>query len=80
MTIEVTRHLQGNNRRAIRSEVIGWFLEENPGTGQGEPSVALTPCALFYMANPDVATLRLSFAASGVNRILEGLGRLGKAS
>jgi 2-aminoadipate transaminase len=39
----------------------------------------LVPGAPLYCANPDHATLRLSFATVGVEKILEGVGKLGKA-
>jgi len=41
--------------------------------------VAFVPGAPFYAANPDLATLRLSFATADVAKIEEGVGRLGKA-
>jgi DNA-binding transcriptional MocR family regulator len=41
--------------------------------------VAFVPGAPFYAANPDVSTFRLSFATAGVDKILEGVERLGKA-
>jgi len=44
-----------------------------------EQGVAFVPGAPFYAAQPDVATFRLSFATAGVDKILEGVGRLGKA-
>ena len=44
-----------------------------------EKGVAFVPGAPFYCANPDHATLRLSFATVGVEKILEGVGRLGAA-
>ena len=44
-----------------------------------EQGVAFVPGAPFYAAHPDVATFRLSFATAGVDKILEGVGRLGKA-
>ena len=44
-----------------------------------EQGVAFVPGAPFYAANPDMATFRLSFATAGVDKILEGVGRLGKA-
>ena len=44
-----------------------------------ERGVAFVPGAPFYAAHPDVATFRLSFATAGVDKILEGVGRLGKA-
>jgi 2-aminoadipate transaminase len=37
------------------------------------------PGAPFYATNPDVSTFRLSFATVGVEKIVEGVGRLGKA-
>ncbi len=44
-----------------------------------EQGVAFVPGAPFYAANPDMATFRLSFATAGVDKIVEGVGRLGKA-
>jgi DNA-binding transcriptional MocR family regulator len=44
-----------------------------------EQLVAFVPGAPFYAANPDHATLRLSFATADVARIEEGMARLGKA-
>jgi DNA-binding transcriptional MocR family regulator len=44
-----------------------------------EQGVAFVPGAPFYAAHPDGATFRLSFATAGVDKILEGVGRLGKA-
>ncbi|OYY52317.1 MAG: aspartate aminotransferase, partial [Polaromonas sp. 39-63-203] len=44
-----------------------------------EQGVAFVPGAPFYAADADVATLRLSFATADVGKILEGVGRLGKA-
>ncbi len=44
-----------------------------------EQGVAFVPGAPFYAASPDVATFRLSFATAGVDKILEGVARLGKA-
>jgi 2-aminoadipate transaminase len=41
-----------------------------------EKGVAFVPGAPFYANNPDVATLRLSFATVGVEKILEGVERL----
>jgi DNA-binding transcriptional MocR family regulator len=41
-----------------------------------EKGVAFVPGAPFYANNPDVATLRLSFATVGVEKIREGLARL----
>jgi DNA-binding transcriptional MocR family regulator len=44
-----------------------------------EQGVAFVPGAPFYASEPDVSTLRLSFATVGVDRIVEGVGRLGAA-
>ncbi|MFN3494696.1 MAG: hypothetical protein ACK40L_09330, partial [Hydrogenophaga sp.] len=44
-----------------------------------EIGVAFVPGAPFYAANPDPATLRLSFATVGVDKIEEGIGRLAQA-
>ena len=44
-----------------------------------EQGVAFVPGAPFYAADADVATLRVSFATADVGKILEGVGRLGKA-
>ena len=44
-----------------------------------EKCVAFVPGAPFYCADPDHATLRLSFATVGVEKIEEGVGRLGQA-
>jgi 2-aminoadipate transaminase len=44
-----------------------------------EQGVAFVPGAPFYATEPDVSTFRLSFATVGVEKILEGVGRLGKA-
>ena len=44
-----------------------------------EQGVAFVPGAPFYCANPDVSTLRLSFATADEARIREGIGRLAKA-
>jgi len=44
-----------------------------------EKGVAFVPGAPFYCANPDLATLRLSFAAADVAKIAEGIERLGAA-
>ena len=41
--------------------------------------VAFVPGAPFYAANPDMASFRLSFATVGVEKIQEGVARLGKA-
>ncbi|MGE3346827.1 MAG: PLP-dependent aminotransferase family protein [Ramlibacter sp.] len=44
-----------------------------------EQGVAFVPGAPFYASNPDMSTLRLSFATADVGKIEEGVGRLGKA-
>ncbi|WP_333706949.1 PLP-dependent aminotransferase family protein [Ottowia beijingensis] len=44
-----------------------------------EQGVAFVPGAPFYCANPDVRTLRLSFATADEARICEGIVRLAKA-
>ncbi len=44
-----------------------------------EKNVAFVPGAPFYASNPDLATLRLSFATADVAKIEEGIGRLGAA-
>ena len=44
-----------------------------------EKGVAFVPGAPFYANNPDHATLRLSFATVGVEKIEEGVQRLGRA-
>ncbi len=44
-----------------------------------EQGVAFVPGAPFYAANPDMATFRLSFATADVEKITEGVARLGKA-
>ena len=44
-----------------------------------EQCVAFLPGVPFYAADADAATLRLSFATADVGKILEGVGRLGKA-
>jgi 2-aminoadipate transaminase len=44
-----------------------------------ENGVAFVPGAPFYATNPDVSTFRLSFATVGTEKIVEGVGRLGKA-
>ncbi|MGI4777044.1 MAG: PLP-dependent aminotransferase family protein [Janthinobacterium lividum] len=44
-----------------------------------EQLVAFVPGAPFYAENPDRATLRLSFATANVEKIEEGIARLGKA-
>ena len=44
-----------------------------------EQGVAFVPGAPFFCANPDHATLRLSFATAPEDKILEGVARLAKA-
>ncbi len=44
-----------------------------------DKGVAFVPGAPFYATNPDPATLRLSFATADVDKIKEGLARLGQA-
>lgn len=44
-----------------------------------DKGVAFVPGAPFFATNPDVSTLRLSFATVGVDKIREGVERLGKA-
>lgn len=44
-----------------------------------EQKVAFVPGAPFFATNPDVSTLRLSFATADVAKIEEGVGRFGKA-
>ena len=44
-----------------------------------EQGVAFVPGAPFYAASPDVSTLRLSFATADVEKIEEGVVRLGRA-
>jgi 2-aminoadipate transaminase len=44
-----------------------------------EKGVAFVPGAPFYASNPDLSTLRLSFATADVVKIEEGVGRLGSA-
>ena len=44
-----------------------------------EKLVAFVPGAPFYATNSDRATLRLSFATADMGKIVEGVGRLGKA-
>ena len=44
-----------------------------------EQGVAFVPGAPFYAASPDLASFRLSFATAGVEKIQEGVGRLGLA-
>ena len=44
-----------------------------------DKGVAFVPGAPFFASNPDLATLRLSFATADVAKIEEGVGRLGAA-
>ena len=44
-----------------------------------EKGVAFVPGAPFYASNPDFSTLRLSFATADVDKIKEGIARLGQA-
>ncbi len=44
-----------------------------------EQGVAFVPGAPFFCAEPDPATLRLSFATANVDKIREGVGRLARA-
>lgn len=44
-----------------------------------EQGVAFVPGAPFYASNPDLSTLRLSFATADVGKIEEGVGRLGRS-
>ena len=44
-----------------------------------EKGVAFVPGAPFFCANPDHATLRLSFATADVAKIEEGVARLAQA-
>ena len=44
-----------------------------------EKGVAFVPGAPFYANNPDLSTLRLSFATADVGKIEDGVGRLGTA-
>jgi DNA-binding transcriptional MocR family regulator len=44
-----------------------------------EKGVAFVPGAPFYANNPDLSTLRLSFATADLAKIEEGVGRLGQA-
>jgi 2-aminoadipate transaminase len=44
-----------------------------------EQGVAFVPGAPFFATHPDLSTLRLSFATVGVEKIVEGVGRLGGA-
>jgi len=44
-----------------------------------EKGVAFVPGAPFFATHPDLATFRLSFATVGVDKIVEGIARLGQA-
>jgi DNA-binding transcriptional MocR family regulator len=44
-----------------------------------EQGVAFVPGAPFFAKDPDTSTFRLSFATAGVDKIEEGVARLGKA-
>jgi 2-aminoadipate transaminase len=44
-----------------------------------EQRVAFVPGAPFYAERPDIATLRLSFATANVEKIEQGMARMGKA-
>ena len=44
-----------------------------------EQGVAFVPGAPFFATDPDVSTLRLSFATADAAKIEEGVARLGKA-
>ena len=44
-----------------------------------EQGVAFVPGAPFFATNPDLSSLRLSFATVGEDKIREGVERLGKA-
>ena len=44
-----------------------------------EQLVAFVPGAPFFAEKPDLATLRLSFATANLEKIEEGIARLGKA-
>ncbi len=44
-----------------------------------DQGVAFVPGAPFFATDPDLATLRLSFATAGLEQIEEGIGRLGRA-
>ena len=57
-----------NGRLADGAELAKRAIENN---------VAFVPGAPFYANNPDLSTLRLSFATVGVDKIEEGIQRLG---
>jgi len=44
-----------------------------------DKGVAFVPGAPFFAHDPDLAMLRLSFATAGLEKIEEGIGRLGQA-
>jgi DNA-binding transcriptional MocR family regulator len=44
-----------------------------------DKGVAFVPGAPFYASNPDLSTLRLSFATADVAKIQEGIARLAQA-
>jgi 2-aminoadipate transaminase len=44
-----------------------------------DKGVAFVPGAPFFASTPDLATLRLSFATADVEKIKEGVARLGAA-
>ncbi|MFN7713487.1 MAG: PLP-dependent aminotransferase family protein, partial [Curvibacter sp.] len=44
-----------------------------------EQGVAFVPGAPFFATNPDLSSLRLSFATLGEEKIREGVERMGKA-
>ena len=44
-----------------------------------DQGVAFVPGAPFYAAHPDLSTFRLSFATAGIDKIQEGMARLGQA-
>jgi DNA-binding transcriptional MocR family regulator len=44
-----------------------------------EKGVAFVPGTPFYASNPDLSTLRLSFATADVDKIDQGVARLGQA-
>ena len=44
-----------------------------------EQGVAFVPGAPFFARDPDPASLRLSFATAGVEKIVEGVARLARA-
>ena len=44
-----------------------------------EKGVAFVPGAPFFASNPDTTAIRLSFATADVEKIKEGIARLGQA-